>query len=103
MVLRTTDAGATWQPPSMLGNGFGELVLATGGQTVVVAFEGESGPTVWVSIDTGRTFNRRIIPELRTTRAAYVDPASGAITLVGFDGVAHVRRSTDNGVTFGQR
>ena len=102
MVLRTTDAGATWQPPSMLGSGFGDLVLATGGQTVVVAFESGNGPAVWVSIDGGRTFNRRFIPELRTTRAAHVDPASGAITLVGFDGVLHVRRSTDNGVTFGQ-
>ena len=102
MVLRTTDAGATWQPPSMLGSGFGDLVLATGGQTVVVAFDSGNGPAVWVSIDGGRTFNRRIIPELRTTRAAHVDPTSGAITLVGFDGVLHVRRSTDNGVTFGQ-
>jgi hypothetical protein len=67
-----------------------------------VAFESGNGPAVWVSIDGGRTFNRRIIPELRTTRAAHVDPTSGAITLVGFDGVLHVRRSTDNGVTFGQ-
>ena len=69
MVLRTTDAGATWQPPSMLGSGFGNLRLAASGQTVVVTFDGDNGPAVWVSSDGGRTFNRRFVTDLPSTMA----------------------------------
>ena len=102
IVLRTTDAGVTWQPPSNLGSGFGNLRLAAGGQTVVVTFDGDSGPALWISVDGGRTFNRRIADDLLRTMAVHVEPNSGAITLVGFDGGRlHVRRSTDGGVSFG--
>jgi photosystem II stability/assembly factor-like uncharacterized protein len=101
MVLRTTDAGATWQPPSMLGSGFGNLRLAASGPTVAVTFDGDNGPAVWVSGDGGRTFNRRFVTDLPSTMAVHVDTVSGAITLVGFNGRLQVRRSTDGGASFG--
>ena len=101
MVLRTGDAGATWQPPSMLGTCFSNLRLAAGGPTVVVTCEGDSGPLVSTSTDGGRTFSRRFPADLTPTMASYVDASNGAITLVGNDGALHVRRSTDGGVTFG--
>jgi hypothetical protein len=85
----------------MLGSGSNNLRLAAGGQTVVVTSDGDSGPSLWVSGDGGRTFVRRLLNDLLSTVALSVDATSGAITLVGYDGRLQVRRSTDGGATFG--
>ena len=98
-MVRTDDGGRTWQAPAILASSAGgNLTLAAAGSRVALLGNVNTGPGMWVSADGGRSFTRRSPPG--DAVAVRIDPATGALTMAGFNGQLWLRRSTDAGATF---
>jgi hypothetical protein len=100
--VRSEDRGATWQPPEMLSSPGGNLRLAAAGKLVVASADPGTGPQLWVSADGGLSFRQPVVPIAMMQMVALgIDPASGEIWLVTYDGqTVGLRLSKDSGVSF---
>jgi hypothetical protein len=101
-VVRTEDAGVTWQPPVVLDSlSYGIRVLAVAGQRVLLSASTGVGDTWWLSEDGGRTFQSSRPAINGWPIALGLDP-DGTIWIVNYDlnNPLFFRTSRDDGKTF---
>jgi hypothetical protein len=101
-VVRTEDAGVTWQPPTVLHTAQGyNIRLAVAGQRMLLgAYAGTGTDETWLSEDAGRTFQSSRRSLNGWSLAMGLDP-DGTIWTVDYDWTFPVfRTSRDAGKTF---
>ena len=101
-VVRTEDAGVTWQPPVVLRSGAGAIrLLAATGQRMLLSLDTGMGQIWWLSEDGGRTFRSSRPASNGDIKALGLDP-DGTIWIVNHDYYSRLffRTSRDDGKTF---
>jgi hypothetical protein len=100
VIVRSDDAGVSWQPPRPLAGGGDNLRLAAAGNRVVASIEGRQGPMLYVSEDAGQTFQEIPAPDGRPVLGVALDSPTGPLWIVNADDAAIYRQSHDGGATF---
>ena len=98
-VIRTEDAGATWQPPQLLKPYASNIRLVAAGDRMLLTADTDTGRTWWLSEDGGRSF-----PSIRPTLSGELITlgmdSDGTIWIVTYDGAPTFHTSHDGGKTF---
>jgi hypothetical protein len=98
-VIRTEDAGATWQPPQVLKPYASNIRLAAAGDQMLINADVDTGRTWWLSEDAGRTF-QSFRPTLPGELMGLGMDSDGTIWIVSYEGAPTFRASHDGGKTF---